>query len=73
MIGRIATLIGYSKAPKATFVLKHPVKGTKAFLAARGLKGLVTGRTGMVLGAVAAVPVGLWAASRMRTSANTSG
>jgi hypothetical protein len=33
----------------------------------------VTGRTGMVLGAVAAVPVGLWAASRMRTSANTSG
>jgi hypothetical protein len=68
MIGRIATLIGYSKAPKATFVLKHPVKGTKAFLAARGLKGLVTGRTGMVLGAIAAVPVGMWAASRMRTS-----
>jgi hypothetical protein len=66
MIGRIATLIGYSKAPKATYVLKHPVKGTKLFLAARGAKGLVTGRTGMVLGAMAAVPVGLWAASRMR-------
>jgi hypothetical protein len=69
MIGRIATLIGYSKAPKATYVLKHPVKGSKAFLAARGVKGLVTGRTGMVLGAIAAVPVGLWAASRLRTSA----
>jgi hypothetical protein len=69
MIGRIATLIGYSKAPKATFVMKHPVKGTKAFLAARGAKGLVTGRTGMVLGAIAAVPVGLWAASRLRTTA----
>jgi hypothetical protein len=68
MIGRIATLIGYSKAPKATYVMKHPVKGTKAFLAARGAKGLVTGRTGMVLGAVAAIPVGLWAASRMRSS-----
>jgi hypothetical protein len=68
MIGRIATLIGYSKAPKATYVLKHPVKGSKAFLAARGVKGLVTGRTGMVLGAIAAVPVGMWAASRMRAN-----
>jgi hypothetical protein len=65
MIGRVATLIGYKKAPKATFLMKHPVKGTKAFLAARGAKGLVTGRTGLVLGAVAAVPVGLWAASKM--------
>jgi hypothetical protein len=66
MIGKVATLVGYKKAPKATFVLRHPVKGTKAFLAARGVKGLVTGRTGMVLGAMAAVPVGLWARSRMR-------
>jgi hypothetical protein len=65
MIGRVATLVGYKKAPKATFVMKHPVKGTKAFLAAKGVKGLVTGRTGMVLGALAAVPVGLWAASKM--------
>jgi hypothetical protein len=65
MIGRIATWVGYSKAPKATYVLKHPVKGTKMFLAAKGAKGLVTGRTGLVLGAIAAVPVGIWAASRM--------
>jgi hypothetical protein len=65
MIGRIAKLVGYTKAPKATFVLRHPIKGTKAFLAARGVKGLVTGRTGLVLGAAAAVPVGLWAVSRI--------
>lgn len=68
MIGRIATLVGYSKAPKATFVLKHPIKGTKMFLAARGAKGLVTGRTGLVLGAMAALPLGMWAASRMGSS-----
>lgn len=68
MIGRIATLVGYSKAPKATFVLKHPVKGTKMFLAARGVKGLVTGRTGLVLGAMAALPLGMWAASRLSSS-----
>jgi hypothetical protein len=65
MIGKLATIVGYKKAPKATFVLRHPVKGTKAFLAARGFKGLVTGRTGMVLGAAAAVPVGLWAYGRL--------
>lgn len=65
MIGRIANLMAYKKAPKATFVMKHPVKGTKAFLAAKGAKGLVTGRTGLVLATLAAVPVGVWAATRL--------
>ncbi len=69
MLAKIATLIGYKKAPKATFVLRHPVKGTKAFLAARGVKGLFTGRTGLALGAVAAIPLGLWARARMNGSA----
>lgn len=65
MIGRIANLVAYRKAPKATFVLKHPVKGTKALLAAKGAKGLVTGRTGMALGALVAFPVGIWAIQRV--------
>jgi hypothetical protein len=65
MLAKIASLVAYKKAPKATYVMKHPVKGTRAFLAAKGAKGLVTGRTGMVLGALAAVPVGVWAASRL--------
>lgn len=65
MLGRIAKLIGYTKAPRATYVLRHPIKGTRMFLAARGVKGLFTGRTGLVLGAAAAVPVGLWARSRL--------
>ena len=65
MIGKIANLMAYKRAPKATYVMKHPVKGTKALLAAKGAKGLVTGRTGLVLGAVAAVPIGIWAASRV--------
>ena len=64
MIGKIANMIGYTKAPKATYVLKHPVKGTKRLIAARGAKSLVTGRTGLVLGALAAIPVGLWVASQ---------
>lgn len=65
MIGRIAKWVGYSRAPKATYVMRHPIKGTKAYLAARGMKGLFTGRTGLMLGAAAALPVGLWARSRM--------
>jgi hypothetical protein len=65
MIGKLANLIAYKKAPKATYVLKHPVKGTKALLAAKGAKALVTGRTGVVLGTLAAIPAGIWAVSRL--------
>ena len=65
MIGKIANLMAYKRAPKATYVMKHPVKGTRALLAAKGARGLVTGRTGLVLGAIAALPVGVWAATRL--------
>lgn len=71
MIGKIMNLMAYKKAPKATYVLKHPVKGSKAFFAAKGAKGLVTGRTGAVLGALAAIPLGIWAKRRMRTEMQT--
>ena len=64
MIKKIATMVGYAKVPRATFVMKHPVKGTKALLAAKGLKGLVTTRAGAVLGAAVALPVVLALASR---------
>jgi hypothetical protein len=69
MIGKLANIMAYKKAPKATYVLKHPVKGTRMFVAAKGLKGLVTGKTGAVLGTLAAVPVGVWATRRMRSQA----
>jgi hypothetical protein len=65
MISKLVNMMAYRKAPKATYVLKHPVKGGKALLAAKGGKALFTGRTGLVLGALAAVPVGLWAASQV--------
>lgn len=65
MIGKLTNLMAYKKAPRATYVLKHPVKGTKMFLAAKGLKGLATGRTGAVLGTLAAIPVGIWAARKV--------
>lgn len=64
MVGKLMSMFAYKKAPKATYVARHPVKGTKAWLAARGSKSLMTGRTGLVLGTLAAIPVGIWAATR---------
>ena len=61
MLKRIGTIFGYAKAPKAMFVVQHPVKGTKALLAAKGIKGLVTTPAGAALSALVMVPVGLLA------------
>lgn len=69
MIGKLMNLFAYKKAPKATYIAKHPVKGTKQLLAAKGARSLVTGRTGIVLGALAAIPLGIWAATHRGTPA----
>lgn len=65
MIGMLTKLVAYKKAPKATYVATHPVKGTKAWLAAKGSKSMLTGRTGLMLGTLAAIPVGIWAATKV--------
>lgn len=66
MFKKIATMVGYAKAPKATFVAKHPVKGTKALLAAKGAKGLFTTRAGALIGTVVALPLGFLAARKIK-------
>lgn len=57
MVKKLITAVGYAKAPKATFMLKHPVAGTKALVAAKGAKALFNTRAGVTLGAMVAVPV----------------
>jgi hypothetical protein len=59
MLKHVAKLVGYSKAPKASFMLMHPVRGTKALLASKGVKGLVTSRAGATLAGMVIVPIGL--------------
>jgi len=61
MLGKVLTLVGYARAPKATFVMRHPVKGTAALLAAKS-----TARgTKIGLGAAAvALPIGVWMLAR---------
>jgi len=61
MLRKIATLVGYSKAPKATFIIRHPVKGTRALLAAKGTKAVAKSRVGAALGLAVLVPVGMLA------------
>ncbi len=68
MIRKIATLWAYKKAPKATYIARHPVRGTKLWLAAKGAGSLVTGKVGLVLGALAALPLGLWAKAQLSRS-----
>lgn len=59
MLTKVAKLVGYTKAPKASFMFMHPVKGTKALIASKGIKGLVTSRAGAALAGLVVVPVGL--------------
>ncbi len=57
MLRKIGTLIGYTKAPKATFMLKHPVKGAVAYTAYHNLSRT---QTAGLAAAALAVPVGAW-------------
>jgi hypothetical protein len=61
MLGRIAKFVGYTKAPKATYMLRHPVKGAIALRASR--RGL--NRAAVGAGAAAlALPLGWWLLKR---------
>lgn len=64
MFGKLTTLLGYMKAPKATYLVKHPIKGPKNLLALRGARSLLKTRgatiaaAGLAVGA-AAIPLAI--------------
>lgn len=68
MMRRLATMVGYAKAPKATYVLRHPKKGLTALAVAKGVRHTRAGKlaTGVLgLGALAvAVPLGRYLRNR---------
>lgn len=68
MIGTIATMVGYARAPRTTFVLKHPVKSYRLMRTRRRIRNtLFTPRMALTAGAVAvAVPLGFWVGSKIR-------
>jgi hypothetical protein len=70
MLKRILITMGLVRAPKATFVLRHPVKGTKALVAAHRAKRSVGARA--AVGALVAAPIGYaawrgWSRARARS------
>jgi hypothetical protein len=70
MFRKIATMIGYAKAPKATYLVKHPVEGTRNLLALRGARSLLKGRAGAIAAGVAAsaaaVPLAIFMGKKIK-------
>ncbi len=67
MLGDIATVAGYVKAPKTTYVVKHPIRAMKMARVRRDLEDALTpGRIALGLGVLAAIPAGIWFARRDR-------
>jgi hypothetical protein len=65
MIARIGKLVGYTKAPRATYVVRHPIKGVRRMRAARrSVNRLAVAGAGA---AVLAVPIGAFLLRRNRT------
>ena len=57
-VGRLAKLAGMLKAPKLTYILRHPMKGPRNLLALRGAKSLLkTKGAAITTAAVAATAV----------------
>lgn len=55
----VGKLAAYAKSPKNTYMLLHPIKGTKRAIFMRGLKSYATKANGARLGAVVAVPLAI--------------
>jgi len=53
-LGRVAGLAAAVKAPRLTYVLRHPIKGPRNLLALRGAKSLLRTRGAAVTAAAAA-------------------
>lgn len=61
MLSKVLTAVGYVKAPKATLLLRHPVKGGAALMAYRAARRSAPQRRwrAMMAGAAAAAAVPL--------------
>ena len=61
MMRKIAAAFGHAKAPKASYVLRHPVRGTQAMIAHYSGRSSLRGRVGLALGTAVALPLAYWA------------
>lgn len=56
-VGRMARFAGMLKAPKVTYLLRHPISGSKNLLALRGAKSLLKTRGAAMTAATVATAV----------------
>ena len=54
VMGKAAKLTAMVKAPKMSYLLRHPVKGPKNLLALRGIKSLLKTRSAAIAAAAVA-------------------
>lgn len=60
----LAATVAAVKAPKATYLLRHPLKGTRNLLMLRGARSILGTRKAAVTAAAVAVPVTAWLLGR---------
>ncbi len=66
MLGEIATMAGYVKAPRTTYVVRHPVKAMRMARVRRDIGDMVTPmRLGVGIGVLVAIPLGIWIGRRI--------
>lgn len=53
-LARMAKVVGFFKAPKITYLLRHPIKGSRNLLALRGAKSLLKTKGAAVTAAAVA-------------------
>jgi hypothetical protein len=64
MVGTVLKLFAYSKAPKTTFTVRHPVKAVRLKKMQWDMRHAYAPRIAALGAAVLALPVGLWLGSR---------
>lgn len=64
MIGTALKLIAYSKAPRTTFTMRHPVKAIRLKKMTWDMRHAYAPRIAAVGAAALAIPVGLWLGGR---------
>ena len=70
MIGTALKLIAYSKAPRTTFTVRHPVKAVRLKKMNWDMKHAYAPRVAALGAAALAIPIGLWLGGRNGRSAS---
>jgi hypothetical protein len=70
MIGSLARMVAYNKAPKTTFAVLHPKKALKLRKFRRDMTNSIAPRVTAIAAAALALPLGLWLGRRGRNGAD---